>query len=91
MAIGCQLFLTKRRNIILINLDQLSETEKAELMRQMLNAYNRERYKNRTEEQKERERKRKREYAREYRKQNREHVNAYMREYLKRRKMNNSN
>ena len=75
----------------MINLDQLSETEKAELMRQMLNAYNRERYKNRTEEQKERELKLKREYALEYRKQNREHVNAYMREYLKRRKMTDSN
>ena len=85
------IFDKKEGGTCLINLDQLSETEKAELMRQMLNAYNRERYKNRTEEQKERERKRKREYAREYRKQNREHVNAYMRDYLKRRKMNNSN
>ena len=52
----------------MIDLEKLTEAERKELMRQMLNAYTRQRYHNRTEEQKAHDRKRKREYMREYRK-----------------------
>lgn len=55
----------------MINLNELTDVERNELMRQMLNAYTRQRYHARTEEQKERDRKRKREYMREYRKRQR--------------------
>lgn len=52
----------------MIDLETLTEVERKELMRQMLNAYTRQRYHSRTEEQKAHDRKRKREYMREYRK-----------------------
>ena len=52
----------------MIDLEKLTEAERKELMRQMLNAYTRQRYHSRTEEQKAHDRKRKREYMREYRK-----------------------
>lgn len=73
-------------NKLMNMIQELTEEERKELMRLMVNEHERQRYHNRTEEQNRRYRERKREYMREYRKKNKEKHNEYMKEYLKRKK-----